>query len=66
MLRLKNLTLQETVIDQFDPQDSAMDLAILYEVTGYQGENPESDPNFWNNYANFKDQDSLTINDDAA
>jgi len=31
-----------------------MDLAILYEVTGFQGDNL-SDPDFWANYSNFKD-----------
>ena len=29
------------------------DLAILYEITGFQGEVPE-DGNFWSNYGNFK------------
>ena len=35
-----------------DEELEARDLAILYEMTGYQGDNPPDDAKFWANYAN--------------
>ena len=55
----KKLALIETVKDRFDTEQNLQDLAILYEVTGFQGEIPEDkEEDFWANYANFKDHNS--------
>ena len=51
----KKLQLKETIEGCFaDEELEARDLAILYEVTGYQGDNPPDDAEFWANYANYK------------
>ena len=51
----KKLQLMETIQDCFVNEElEARDLAILYEITGYQGENPHDDAEFWANYANYK------------
>ena len=45
----------ETIQDCFVSEElEARDLAILYEITGYQGDNPPDDTEFWANYANYK------------
>ena len=49
----KKLALIDQVNERFDAQDNLKDLAILYEITGFQGEVPE-DGDFWSNYGNFK------------
>ena len=39
-------------------------MAILYEITGYQGQIPEfENPDFWANYANFKNSSSRQFDD---
>ena len=52
----KKLELMQIVQDCFDGSEvlEPRDLAILYEITGYQGENPPDDSEFWANYANYK------------
>ena len=40
--------------EKFDPVEIVADLCILYEVTGYQGDNPANDEDFWANYADYK------------
>ena len=37
MIKIKNLNLLSTVTEVFDSEENVMDLAILYEVTGFQG-----------------------------
>lgn len=37
----------------FSPEDSAADMSILYEVTGYQAESDNFQ--FWDNYGDFED-----------
>ena len=54
MLNFKRLNLISTVNERFNADESSQDLAILYEITGFQGENPPDDPDFWSNYANYK------------
>ena len=54
ILKYKRLELISTVNERFNADESSQDLAILYEITGYQGENPPDDPDFWSNYANYK------------
>ena len=45
----------ESIQDSFVNEElEARDLAILYEITGYQGDNPPDDADFWANYANYK------------
>ena len=44
--------------------DNSADLAILYEITGYQADKPE-DQNFWINYESYKQSvwnSQMTIN----
>ena len=51
----KKLQLMESIQDSFVNEElEARDLAILYEITGYQGDNPPDDADFWANYANYK------------
>ena len=54
--------LLETVLERFNlnmESGDPADLAILYEVTGYQADSPLDDADFWADYANFKDQASI-------
>ena len=45
----------QTTKDIFSTEElEARDLAILYEITGYQGDSPPDDSEFWVHYANFK------------
>ena len=53
-LRNKKLNLTETVKEFFDSGENLEDLAILYEVTGYQGDALQTNLDFWSNYSNFK------------
>lgn len=53
-LNFKKLALIEQVNEKFDAQENLNDLAILYEITGFQDELPADDIDFWSNYANFK------------
>ena len=50
----KKFLLIENVRELFDSETNSKDLAILYEITGYQGDNPVGDDEFWANYANYK------------
>ena len=50
----KNLDLIEKVNQKFNSQENLKDLAILYEITGYQDMGPPDDEDFWSNYDNFK------------
>ena len=63
----KKFQLMETVLEFFDSEDNPKDLAILYEITGYQGDNPVGDEEFWPNYANYKvlGADQIAINSDS-
>ena len=54
MLDNRKEMLVQTVSEHFDSEINQNDLAILYEITGYQGENPPNEYDFWSNYANFK------------
>ena len=57
--RSKKLALAEDVNQRFDAEQNMQDLAILYEITGFQGKVPDSgEVDFWTNYANFKDHSS--------
>ena len=59
MLESKKLTLIENVQERFDAERSLEDLAILYEITGFQGQIPgDFNADFWANYADFKDSSS--------
>ncbi len=51
--------------ENFTQQDQALDLAILFEVTGFQGESPDGDDEFWINYASYKESSfgQMAIND---
>ena len=55
----------KAIIQQFKPEEDVKDLCILYEVTGYRGENSD-DPNFWHNYTDFfelgEDSNFIKIN----
>ena len=56
MLETKKLTLIESVQQQFDVDRSLEDLAILYEITGFQAQiSQDLNEDFWANYAHFKD-----------
>ena len=44
-------SLLSEIVSHFSPEDSAADLSILYEVTGYQGESQNFE--FWTNYQDF-------------
>ena len=50
----KKLTLIEKVNERFDAQENFNDLAILYEITGYQESGQTVNADFWSNYANLK------------
>ena len=43
--------LLKEISEQFSPEDSAADLSILYEVTGFQAESENFQ--FWQNYQDF-------------
>ena len=49
----KKLALIDQVNERFNAQENLKDLAILYEITGFQDEVPD-DGDFWSNYGNFK------------
>ena len=51
---VKKLTLAQKIEDRFNPEDSSKDLAILYEITGFQGDVPPDDTEFWADYATYK------------
>ena len=52
----KKQKLVEKVLEQFDAEKNSSDLAILYEVTGFQGVNQDSRRElFWKNYASSSD-----------
>ena len=61
----KKMQLIEAVQDCFGENEEDLeleakeDLAILYEITGFQGDNPTNDADFWANYANYKSNGSL-------
>ena len=40
------------IAENFSPSDSAADLSILYEVTGYRADNENFE--FWDNYRDFE------------
>ena len=65
MLESKKQALIENVEQQFDAKESLEDLAILYEITGFQGQIPDDlkDADFWENYANFKNSSSRQFDD---
>ena len=42
------------IAEKFSVEDSAADLSILYEVTGYQAESQNFE--FWENYQDFEEQ----------
>ena len=51
ILQNKKITLIDNVQEQFDALRNREDLAILYEITGFQGEIPyELNADFWDNY----------------
>lgn len=45
--------LLKEISKEFSPEDSAADLSILYEVTGFQAESDNSA--FWENYQDFEE-----------
>ena len=47
------MKLLREIAEQFSVEDSAADLSILYEVTGFQGESENFQ--FWDNYADFEE-----------
>ena len=48
------MALCEKVQEAFDPEQNTKDLAILYELTGFQGDLPPDDQEFWAEYATYK------------
>ena len=55
MNKNKKMQLVQTAEEIFSTEVlEARDLAILYEITGYQADNPPDDTEFWANYANYK------------
>ena len=48
LLTNEQVALLTEIVEKFRPDDSTADLSILYEVTGYQGENINFQ--FWENY----------------
>ena len=48
------LKLLREIAEKFSIDDSAADLGILYEVTGFRGVS-QNDYQFWDNYADFDD-----------
>ena len=48
------VALLQEIAEQFSIEDSAADLSILYEVTGYQAESENFA--FWTNYEDFEEQ----------
>ena len=64
MLETKKLTLIESVQQQFDVDRSLEDLAILYEITGFQAQiSQDLNEDFWANYAHFKDSSKREFDD---
>ena len=51
LLTKEQLALLTEIAEKFSPDDSAADLSILYEVTGYQCESQNFQ--FWENYQDF-------------
>ena len=51
------------ICEQFSPDDSAADLSILYEVTGFQAESENYA--YWENYQDFEElgEDKLVRRD---
>ena len=47
------------ISEQFSPEDSATDLSILYEVTGFQGLSDNFQ--FWENYQDFEELGSVNL-----
>ena len=47
------LELLKEIAENFSPEDSAADLSILYEVTGYKNDSQSCD--FWDNYRDFEE-----------
>ena len=45
--------LLKTIVQNFSPEDSAADLSILYETTGFQAESENFQ--FWENYKDFEE-----------
>ena len=45
--------LLQEISEQFSPEDSAADMSILYEVTGFQTESENFQ--FWENYRDFEE-----------
>jgi len=52
--------LLKEISEMFSPEDSAADMSILYEVTGYQAESENFQ--FWDNYGDFEDLSDQIIN----
>ena len=52
-LTLNQLALLREITDTFNLQDSAADLAILYEVTGFKAEADTYE--FWESYGDFEE-----------
>ena len=48
------VNLLQEIAEKFSVEDSAADLSILYEVTGYQAESQNFE--FWENYQDFEEQ----------
>ena len=64
ILETKKLALIESVQEQFDVDRSLEDLAILYEITGFQAQiHDDLNGDFWANYANFKDSSKREFDD---
>ena len=57
------LALLRLISDTFSPQDSAADLAILLEVTGFKGQCDNF--SFWDEYDDFEDLVSLARNEEV-
>ena len=51
---IKRQKLIKKVQENFDSEENMHDLAILYEITGYQGEAPASQEDFWAYYTDLK------------
>ena len=48
------MALAQKVQEAFHPEENIKDLAILYELTGFQGDMPQDDQEFWADYASYK------------
>ena len=62
-LTLSQLALLREIANTFNLQDSAADLAILYEVTGFKVEADSFE--FWESYGDFEEAGGLNMVSDS-